>query len=58
MEGWTSIVALAVAVVGVWICVFPPRAPHRAKTRKEIRAEWQRERRFWAGAPDMREGRE
>lgn len=58
MEEWNAIVALAIGTGAVWLALFPPRAPHRRKSREEIRAEWARERRFWAGASDRREGGE
>lgn len=59
MDDWNTIAALAIATGATWLALFPPRIPRRReKTRAEIRAEWTRERRHWAGAPDLREGRE
>ncbi len=55
---WTPIILMALAAGGIGLTLVPPRAPRRPKTRAEIRAEWARERRYWAGAPDLREGEE
>lgn len=60
MEGWTPIILMALVAAGIVLTLAPPRWPGRAapKTRDQIRAEWTRNRRHWAGAPDMREGGE
>jgi hypothetical protein len=54
---WTPIILMALAAGGIALTLMPPRAP-RMRSREDIRAEWKRERRHWAGAPDLREGDE
>lgn len=59
MEDWHTIIGLALGVVAVALLLFPVRdTRNQPRTRDDIRAEWQRERRHWAGAPDLREGDE
>jgi hypothetical protein len=57
---WTPIILMALAAAGIGLTLVPPRAPRQRppKSRSQIRAEWARERRHWAGAPDLREGGE
>lgn len=54
---WTPIILMALAAGGIALTLLPPRAPLQ-RSREDIRAEWTRERRHWAGAPDLREGGE